>query len=146
MQTVVVDGARVALHFTLSLPDGTTVDSSEGDEPLRITVGKGELLEGLEQRLLGLRAGDRRRFQIPALEAYGAIEQEAVQTLARADFPNALELEPGTVVGFTIPNGEEVPGLVLEVNASEVVVDFSHPLAGHDVIFDIQIVAIEAPA
>ena len=142
---IVAAGAVVVLHFKLSLADGTEVDSSTDEEPLRVRVGAGELLEGLERRLLGLGIGDKRRFEIPALEAYGAIEQDAVQTLARTDFPKALELMPGTVIGFTLPNGEEVPGLILEANAHEVTVDFSHPLAGRDVIFEVEILSVETP-
>jgi FKBP-type peptidyl-prolyl cis-trans isomerase SlpA len=133
------------LHYTLALPDGTVVDSTDDGEPAWVLIGCGELVEFLETRLLGLAAGERRHFEIAAEESLGAdpSSDESRQRLPRVDFPPELELFPGQVIGFTTPSGEEVPGWVLEVNDREVVVDFSHPLVGRDLIFDVEIVAVE---
>lgn len=135
-------GSEVQLHFRLSLADGTEIDSTYGDAPVAVRVGAGDLVEGLERRLIGLRAGDRARLEIPALEAYGPVMLDALTPLPRADFPADIALEPGAVIGFTDPQGREVPGTVVSVNESEVMVDFSHPLAGHDVVFEVEIVSV----
>jgi FKBP-type peptidyl-prolyl cis-trans isomerase SlpA len=138
-------GCRVTLHFTLALKDGVEVDSTRGQEPAVFHIGRGELVDILEERLLGLAPGARRHFEIAAEEtARGSTEAgETRQRLARSDFPPDLELSPGQVIGFAAPNGEEVPGWVQEVTDSEVVVDFGHPLIGRDLVFDVEILAVE---
>lgn len=133
--------SRVRFHFRLHLADGREIHNSD-DAPVEVTLGRDRLIDGLERRLVGLSLG-RHRIEVPALEAYGAIDRESVHTLSRADFPADFALEVGQVIGFEAPNGAEVPGTVLEIGEEEVRVDFSHPLAGHDLVFDVEILAIE---
>lgn len=144
MSGTVQRGSRVTLHFTLSLKDGTVVDSTQGGQPASFTIGRGELLEILEQRLLGLMPGDSRHFELSAEEtaAITSDRQDQVQSMARADFPPQVDIQPGQIIGFSMPNGEEVPGRVVEVTGTEVYVDFTHPLAGHDVAFDVEILDV----
>ena len=137
-------GSRVTLHYTLGLADGTVVDSTHPGEPATFTLGNGELVEILEQRLLGLQAGDRRHFEISSAQSQMPSNAESLQTLARSDFPQELMLEPGQVIGFETPGGQEIPGLIVSVSATEVRVDFSHPLAGRDLVFDVEILAVES--
>ena len=137
--------SRIRFHFRLRLADGREIESSHDAPPLEATLGRGELIDGLERRLLGLPPGSH-RIEVPALEAYGAIDADNIHTLARADFPADFKLEVGQVVGFEVPNGAEVPGTVLEITDETVRVDFCHPLAGHDLVFHIDVLAIEAPA
>lgn len=143
MAKVIQTGSRVTLNYTLSLADGMLVDSTPPDEPVSLTIGNGELIEFLEQRLLGLMAGDQRHFAISAAESYVAKDPETVQILARSDFPVEMALEPGQLLGFKTPDDREIPGRILSVSTTEVSVDFSHPLAGRDLVFDVEILAIE---
>lgn len=138
-------GSQGRLHFTLRLADeDRIVDATRNGEPLTLEIGAGDMIDGLEKRLLGLSAGDQRRFEIPCLEAYGPIEEDSVRTPCRGqDFPAELKLESGQVIGFEIPTGEEIPGTVVEVTGEEVLVDFSHPLAGHDLIFEVEILDVQ---
>ena len=131
------------LRYTLALADGTVLDSTDGELPATFRIGSGELVTFLEQRLIGLQIGDRRRFEIPAVETRSPMEEGALQRLPRTDFPADIELMPGQVLGFQTPNGEEVPGQVVAVTDCEVTIDFSHPLAGRDLIFDMEIIAVE---
>lgn len=143
MVNTIQPGSRVTLHYELRLADETVVDSTRAGEPATFLIGSGELIELLEQRILGLKSGERRHFEISAAESQTVVSAEAVQTLARTDFPAELELETGQVFGFATPSGDEVPGLIVSVSDSEVIVDFSHPLAGRDLIFDVEVLAIE---
>jgi FKBP-type peptidyl-prolyl cis-trans isomerase SlpA len=143
MENAIQPGNRVTLQYTLSLADGTVVDSTHAGEPATYTVGNGELIAFLEQRLLGLKAGERRHFEISATESQMPTHADALQSLLRSDFPVDMTLELGQVIGFEAPGGQEVPGLVLSVSETEVQVDFTHPLAGRDLIFDVEILAIE---
>lgn len=140
---IIEQGSSVRLHFRLSLPDGLVVDETFGDEPLDMIIGQGDMVEGLEQRLLGLAPGDRRRFEIAAYEAYGDANPDSVQEIARADFPSEETPVADTVMSFQMPSGEEVLGTILSVDDERVLIDFSHPLAGHDIIFEVEIVAVD---
>ena len=142
MPNAIQPGSHVTLHYSLSLADGTVVDSTHAGEPATYTVGNGELVVFLEQRLLGLQAGERHHFEINAIESLMSAGSATVQTMARSDFPAELALAPGQVIGFETPNNQEVPGLILSVSETEVQVDFSHPLAGRDLIFDVEILAV----
>lgn len=141
----VADGCTVSFHFTLSLGDGTRVEGTPLDEPWQIVVGRGELPIGLERCLMGLAVGEQGRFVVSAAEAFGEREEGAREILPRAQFPQDTEIEVGMAFGFHLPDGEEVMGQVVAVSASGVEVDFTHPLAGHDVVFEVDILAIRCP-
>lgn len=135
-------GSRVSLHFTLALAGGRVVDSSREGEVLTIIVGQGDMAAGLEKYLIGLALGDRRQFEIPAGEIYGQPEPGVLSTFAREDFPPEIVLDPGQVIGFALPSGEEIPALVTALDDAGVHVDFSHPLAAHALVFDVEILAL----
>lgn len=136
-------GSTVTLHYTLSLAaSGRIVDTTRNSEPLRVVVGESNLLPVFERCLLGLDGGDVRRFEIASRDAYGEEDIADIQMMPRSDFPPDMKLEPGMVVGFDLPSGDEVPGTIIEVSEHEVQVDFSHPLAGHDLVFDVEIIDV----
>ncbi len=137
-------GSRVTLHYTLSLADGRVVETSRNGAPATHVMGAGHWLPVLEERLLGLAAGDARRFEIAAVEVVPP-EPIEPQVMPRDEFPPEIRLEPGFVVGFTLPSGEEVAGTVLETTEHEVTVDFSHPLANRDLVWEVEIISVTAP-
>jgi FKBP-type peptidyl-prolyl cis-trans isomerase SlpA len=132
------------MHFSLRLEDGTEVEDTFGGEPLRFVVGDGTLDPGLEHRLYGLKEGERCQLVLAPGEAYGYPDPANVHTLPRSDFGETLLPVPGTVVGFETPSGRELPGLIREVDEAVVVVDFNHPLAGHRLLLDIHVLAVNA--
>ena len=136
-------GSEVLMHFTLSLPDGTVADSTREGEPLRFVMGDGTLIEGLELVLYGLKKGDRQCLSIEPRDAFGFPDEENIHTMPRSEFPANMQLEAGLIIGFTTPSGEEVPGAIQEVKDDEVVVDFNHPLAGNEIIFDVEILELK---
>jgi FKBP-type peptidyl-prolyl cis-trans isomerase SlpA len=142
---VITQGSEVTLHYTLSLATGKLAETTRESGPATLVAGSGELLPAFECRLIGLSAGDKRRFEIKCLEAYGPAETDNVHVLARSEFPPDMKLEPGLVISFETPAGDEAPGVVREVSASEVTVDFAHPLAGHDLVFEVEILAVKPP-
>lgn len=143
MAEKVAAGRRVTLRYTLALADGTVLDSTDGQLPAGFHIGSGELVAFLDRRLIGMQPGDQRRFEIPAAETRSLLEQDALQRLPRSDFPADVELTPGQVFGFRLAGGEEIPGQVIAVTDQEVTIDFSHPLAGRDLIFDVEIISVE---
>ena len=134
--------STVTLHLSLMLEDGTVAESTFDAEPLTFTMGDGTLVHGLELGLYGLRPGDRQRLTLYPEQAFGLRDPGKVHRLPRADFGADIELEPGLIVGFETPEGEELPGAVLSLDADSVEVDFNHPLAGRNIIFDVEIIDV----
>jgi FKBP-type peptidyl-prolyl cis-trans isomerase SlpA len=141
----ITQGSEVTLHYALSLAGGKPVETSRDSEPVALVVGAGDFLPAFEERLIGLRAGDQRRFEIPCTEAYGEAASEDIHVLPRSDFSPDMKLESGLVVAFETPSGAEVPGIVTDVSDHEVSVNFTHPLAGHDLVFEVEILAVKPP-
>lgn len=136
-------GDRVTLHYTLSLANGKVVDTTRDKAPADLVLGASDLLPTFERCLLGLCVGDVRRFEIPCADAFGPSETDGVQPVPRDEFPQQLEPKPGMVVAFELPSGEEIPGTVVEVTDNEIYVNFAHPLAGYDLIFEAEILNVE---
>ena len=139
-------GSDVLLHFSLTLTDGTVAENSFDNEPMQFIVGDGTMIEGLESVLYGLQAGDRKQITIDPSCAFGDPSDENIHTLARSEFSADIELEPNLIIAFSTPAGDDVPGTILEVSADEVKVDFNHPLAGHELIFEFEILDVKPPA
>ncbi|MCP4042920.1 MAG: peptidylprolyl isomerase [Gammaproteobacteria bacterium] len=136
-------GSTVVIHYTLSLGDGTEVDTTQGGEPLQFRIGDGSLEAGLECLLLELLPGDKRRFHLSPGAAFGDPDPASVHTLGRAEFPAGMQLREGVVVGFTTPSGEEIAGTIMDLVGESVVVDFNHPLAGRTLDFEVEIVSVD---
>ena len=144
-QLTVGPGCAVSMHFSLSFPDGFVADASEPGEPVTFVMGDGSMARGLELALYGLKVGDKQIVELDPLHAYGYPDPENVHTLPRSEFAPELPLDIDSVLSFSTPSGEEIPGTIKEVSEDEVVVDFNHLLAGHDLIFEVEIVEIKPP-
>ncbi|MFT4872318.1 FKBP-type peptidyl-prolyl cis-trans isomerase [Congregibacter sp.] len=144
MNVSVGDGTRVFLNFSLAIEDGAEVDSNFGGEAVSFAIGDGSLLPGFERRLTGMQAGERKLFQVPPEDAFGQPNENNVQRVPRKGFDDEFELELGLVCSFADAAGGELPGMVIAFDETEVTVDFNHPLAGHTILFDVQIHRLEA--
>lgn len=140
----IADGLAVTLHFAILLPEGDEVDSTRRGKPATFVMGDGNMLPGFEAALIGLTAGADEQLQIPAAQAFGERIEGNIQRLPRARFPEPENLEVGLIVSFAAPDGE-LPGVVLQIWDETVEVDFNHPLAGRDLVFDVSIIKV-APA
>ena len=141
--TVIKQGDEVTLHCSITLEDGTVAESTFGDEPITITMGdESVLIEGLQLALYGLKAGDRESILVDPEHAFGLPDDTAIQEMPKSDFPDDIALEAGQIIGFSTPDGQEVPGVIKAVNESTATIDFNHPLAGHELKFEAEILAI----
>jgi len=142
-QTEILANSEVTLHLSLALEDGTEAISTFDDEPMTITMGDGNFMPGMEMAIYGLKAGDEQSITLTPEQAYGYPDQQLIHELPVSDFGEELQPETGQVIAFTLPNGEETPGMILEVNDEIAKVDFNHPLSGHDVVFKVKILEIK---
>ena len=139
----ITHGSQVTLHYQLSLEDGTEIESSFGDEPLTITIGDGHLTEGMELSLYDQQAGDEFTIKLTPEQAYGYPDKENQHPVPLSDFPDDMPPEEGLVIAFDGPNNEEILGTVIQLKPKEAIVDFSHPLAGRNVQFRVQILQVD---
>lgn len=136
-------GVEVTLHFSLKLQDGSVIDSNFDGEPASFVVGDGKLLSGFEKLLFGLREGAKASFLITPDQAFGQPNPDNIQQIQRDRFDNSMELTEGLVLSFEDASGGELPGVVTELDEEIVTVDFNHPLAGRDIIFDVEILDVK---
>ena len=139
----VAQDSTVSIHFSLALADGTAVDGTQDGEPLTFTMGDGSMIPALEQVILDLSIGDKQQVSLDPRDTFGFPEEENKHWLDKSDFALDIELEEGLLIEFGTPAGDQVPGILLEITADKVLVDFNHPLAGHEVVFSVEIVAIK---
>lgn len=135
-------GTVVTLHFSLSLADGEIIDSNFDGKPATFTVGDGNLLKGFESAILGLSEGDKEEFVIKPESGFGAHNPNNIQLIPRDQFDSGLELSKGLMLSFADAQKTELPGVVVDFDDTEVSIDFNHPLAGRDIIFNVAILNI----
>ncbi len=136
-------GVAVTLHFSLTLEDGTVIDSNFERDPASFVVGDGNMLSGFEEALFGLHAGDEQVFHIPPEKGFGQHNANNVQVIERGQFPEEVDLKPGLMLSFSDAANTELPGVVFEVTDDQVTVDFNHPLAGRVIEFSVKIVDVQ---
>ncbi|MFN4147336.1 MAG: peptidylprolyl isomerase [Runella sp.] len=136
-------GDTVHVHYKGTLTDGTLFDSSEGREPLTFQLGSGMVIPGFDQGITGMAIGDKKTVQIPVEEAYGPAQEELIFPFERAMLPDDIPFEVGMQLNMHQDgNPQPIAVTVVQVTDTQVVVDANHPLAGQDLIFDIELVAI----
>ena len=135
------ENSVVGIEYELTEAGGSEVlDSNKGGAPLEFIIGKGQLIPGLEKQLVGMSAGESADILVKAQEAYGLRDEEAVQELPREQF-EGIELEKGMSLYGQGQNGETIQVNVVDFNDETVKVDFNHPLAGKDLMFNVTVVS-----
>lgn len=138
------DGDTVRIHYTGTLTDGTTFDSSQGREPLEFVVGSGQIIKGLDVALPGMEAGEKKTVTIDSLDAYGPINPEMHQAVPREAIPDEIQLEVGMQLQMQTPQGQPMPVTVTALDEEKVTLDANHPLAGRDLVFEFEVVSFDA--
>lgn len=133
----------VKVHYTGKLADGQVFDTSEGKEPIEFTLGKGQLIPGFEKGLLDMKLNEKKTVNIPKEEAYGEPRAELVQEVEKSQLPEEIKPEVGMGLVSKTPDGQEMNLVVSEVKENTIVVDGNHPLAGKDLVFDLEVVEIK---
>lgn len=139
-------GDTVKVHYTGRVADGRVFDSSKQREPLEVTVGEGRIIPGFERALTEMEPGDEKTVTIPAEQAYGPRRQELIVSVERNDFPTHIEPAVGQQLQVKQEDGDVAIVRVAEVTERHVTLDANHPLAGEDLTFDLELVAVVSKA
>lgn len=136
-------GDKVKIEYTGTLDDGTVFDSSsEHGNLLEFEVGRGQVIKGFDDAILGMNGGEEKQFSISPADAYGEHDPTLVQKVPREIFPQDAELVPGLLFEAGLPTGEKVPAMITEVAGGIISVDLNHPLAGKRLNFKIKLSTI----
>ena len=137
-----MEGNTVSVHYTGTLDDGTVFDSSTGGDPLQFTIGQGQMIPGFERGVVGMELGETRTVIIAADQAYGVHRPDGVFEIDRSEIPTTIPLEVGMQLQATGPGGRPVTMTVAALSDDKITMDANHPLAGKDLTFEIELVAI----
>ncbi len=135
-------GDTVHIHYTGRLADGTVFDTSEGRAPLAFTLGSGQVIPGFDRGVTGMTPGETKTIEIPAVDAYGAARPELSFDVPRDQFPEGQLPDEGDQLEVGLNDGSTMRVVVQTVGEDHVTLDANHPLAGKDLIFDLELVEI----
>ena len=138
-------GLFIKIHYLAKLPDGKTVGASQKGDPLGFMIGKGKVLKGLEQGVVGMRAGDHRAIPIPPERGYGHRNPDLIIRLAKTELPTQNDIQIGRTVQYMNESGAMVNFLIIDMDDNTVTLDANHPFAGQELIYDVTVVSVEYP-
>jgi peptidylprolyl isomerase len=137
---MITNGSTIEVHYTGKFSDGEVFDSSIGKQPLKFTVGQGQLITGFENAVIEKNIGDKVSVTISPENAYGLVREDLIVQVTHDKMPGKVEV--GQTLQAASENGHPINVTIKEVNENYVVVDANHPLAGKELVFDIEIVSV----
>ena len=135
-------GDSIQVHYKGTFDDGTIFDSSVDGEPIKFTIGSGEVIPSFEKALEGMAIGEKKSIHIPAADAYGEYYPEYVQEFDRGQITTDSELKVGMEINTKTPEGHSFVVFVTAVNGDKITVDGNHPMAGKDLNFELELIDI----
>ncbi|MCZ4305582.1 FKBP-type peptidyl-prolyl cis-trans isomerase [Zoogloeaceae bacterium G21618-S1] len=141
MTQTIQANSLVTLNYRISLESGQPVISTFEGKPATLQLGANEMMPQLEARLAGLEDGSHHSFTLTPDEAFGPYRPELVEKVRRQDMPDE-PIEAMTIMEFVAPDGSRYSGLVREIDDTQAMVDFNHPLAGKTITLDVEIIGI----
>lgn len=132
----------VLMHYSIALTNGTEIESSFNEEPMEVRMGQGDLTEGMELAIFGLKEDDTQTLTLTPEQGFGIRDEDNIHPMPLSDFPDEIKAEVGMTYMFGTPEGDDIPGTVLAIHDDVADVDFNHPLAGHELVFSVQILGV----
>lgn len=136
-------GKDFQVHYTGTLANGEVFDSSEGREPLKVTIGQGQLIGGFEENLLDMELKEKKRFTLDPEDAYGHRDESAIRRFPRENLPPEMQFQEGQMLALKTPEGQQIPAKVARLDEQSITLDLNHPLAGQSLTFEIEVVGID---
>ena len=140
--STVENGNTVSVHYTGTFNDGTEFDSSRGKDSLVFQTGAGQVIPGFDNSIIGMSVGETKSVKIPVDDAYGPLKEEAIQVIEKEKFAEGVDFVIGETVSGQTGTGQQIAARITAVEESTVTLDFNHPLAGQDLNFEIELLAI----
>ncbi|MGA1871104.1 MAG: FKBP-type peptidyl-prolyl cis-trans isomerase [bacterium] len=138
----VKNGDTVKIHYTGKLEDGTVFDSSVDREPLEFKIGDNQVIKGIEKAIVGMNQDESKTVTISSDEAYGPYRQDMILQIPKDKFPQDIHPELGKQLQIQDRDGHVVEVTITQVSEKNITLDGNHPLAGKNLVFDIQLVGV----
>lgn len=135
-------GDNVKVHYTGKLADGSVFDSSKEREPLGFSLGAGTIIPGIENCVIGMKPGDKKKIVLPPEEAFGHRREDLIAKLEKSDIPKSIEPFVGKQLTLNQKDGSPIDVVIMDMNERSVTVDANHPLAGKTLEFEIELAEI----
>lgn len=139
---IIEKGKTVTFEYTLTLENDEVIDTNAGAEPLTFTHGSSQIIPGLEDQIMGMKAGDRRKVTVKPEDAYGPMIEEAVIELRTEQVPESSR-KVGAMLQTQSPEGQIIRGQITKIDDQKAVIDLNHPLAGETLFFDVKIIDVK---
>ncbi|MBU8923351.1 MAG: FKBP-type peptidyl-prolyl cis-trans isomerase [Bacteroidales bacterium] len=133
-------GDKVKVHYTGRFTDDQVFDSSEGKEPLGFTVGEKQVIEGFDSAITGMKVGEKKTVTIDAVNAYGPKQDQLIVEVERSNIPAEIDIKEGIQLEMIRDDEETMIVTVIGLTDKLVTVDANHPMAGRDLVFDLELV------
>lgn len=141
--TQAASGNTVKVHYTGKLSNGQVFDSSEGKTPLEFTIGNGQIIKGFENGVIGMEVGEKKTLNVPAEEGYGEHREELVAVVDKNNIPEHIDLAVGRQLQLQQQDGQQFNVTITDISDKDVTLDANHPLAGKELVFDVEMVSID---
>jgi len=138
----VKENDTVKVHYTGKLTNGQIFDSSLQREPLEVALGQGQLIPGFEKGLIDMAVNEKKTITIAKEEAYGEVNESLFQKISKSQLPEDIKPEVGMGLVGSNADGQQQQFRVAKVEADDIILDGNHPLAGKDLVFDLEVVEI----
>lgn len=138
----VKNGDKVKVHYALKLEDNREIESSKNSLPMEFTIGKGQMIKGFEDEVIGMKVGETKTVKVSEKEAYGPRQDKKVFEFPKEKVPPGFDPVIGQIVQLNAPDGTAFPVTVVAATENGYTMDANHPLAGNDLMFDIELMEI----
>lgn len=138
MKNIVNVGDEVEILYVGKLKDETVFDSTNDVGPFKFTVGSTDIIKGMSDAVTGLKLKEKKTVNIPSVNAYGDYNEELVIKIPRDRIPENAKV--GDVLTDSAQEGRH--WWIRQIENDAAILDGNHPLAGQDLIFEIEIVSI----
>jgi len=135
-------GDRVKVHYTLKDSNGELVETTKDLHPIEFIIGEGTVIPGFEQGIIGMKPEEIKTVTISPENAYGPRDEKKVFEFPRKNAPGDFDPRVGDTVKMHRTDGKAVPVTVMAVTEKGFLMDANHPLAGKELVFDLQLVEI----
>lgn len=142
LKTEAAVGDTVRVEFVGKLEDGTEFDATNEGAPLDFTIGIGEVIQGFEKGVLGMKPGETKTVKVPCEEAYGPVQNQLIGTLAIKDLPEDTPLSLGGKLEVTQEGEEPIVVTITDLTETHVTLDANHPLAGKELTFELKLLVV----
>ena len=138
---MVTEGKLVKVNYTLTV-DGNVVDSSKEGEPFEFTAGSSQVIPGFDEAVMGMKAGEKKSFQVVPEKGYGQENPKGIQKVPKDNLPADMKPEVGMTLHATMPDGQAIPARINEIKEDIIIINFNHPLAGKTLNFEVEVVDV----